>query len=329
MAFNEQDLTQIFKTFPDIKPGSSVAIGLSGGPDSMALCWMLSKWSTSRNLNIHALTIDHGLRAESADEAVAVGESIKGWPNVHHEILRWEGHKPETRILEEARHARYDLMQGYLRSHKIEHLFIAHHQDDQAETFLIRLAKGSGLDGLAGMRKMIRQDDGILVCRPLLDITKEALVALCKSENIPYVSDPTNENQKYLRPRLRAARDILAEEGLTSKRLSVTAGRLARARAALEKFAQDLFDETVVEKSDDGFVFDWSALKMAEEELVLRVLLIAVGRIYPDDDYAPRMEKMENLLSRLMGEEGFKSATLAGCLFALNLKKGTLSVEKE
>jgi tRNA(Ile)-lysidine synthase len=168
-----------------------------------------------------------------------------------------------------------------------------------------------------------------MLCRPLLDIPKADLIALCQVEGIPFALDPTNENEKYLRPRLRAAREVLEEEGMTSKRLSVTATRLARARRALETIAQEIFDKTQKQKSAEEISFVWSALQKVPEEILLRVLMLAADELRPGEEYSPRMEKLESLMARLLAEEGFKSATLGGCLFSLVPKDGTLKIERE
>jgi len=238
---------------------SAVAAGVSGGPDSMALAWLLKDWAAAHNIALHLLTIDHGLRTESADEARMVADAVKDWPGTTHHILNWEGEKSDTRLLEAARTARYALMRDYCTTHNIHYAFVAHHQDDQAETFLMRLAKGSGLDGLAAMRTEQPMGEITLV-RPLLNIPKEDLVALCDAQNIPYVRDPTNEMTTYLRPRLRAVREALEQEGLTSKRLSTTAARFARARDALDIVADFIYNNALVEERDDAIVFDRKAL---------------------------------------------------------------------
>lgn len=315
--------------FPELAPGSVLAAGVSGGPDSMAMLWLLSQWARPRGVFIQAYTVDHGLRAESAEEAARVGEWVKRWPQVTHRILQWEGDKPGSRVLEEARGARYALMADAMAGAGAKYLFIAHHRDDQAETFLIRLAKGSGLDGLAAMRPLQPMQGGITILRPLLDVKKDDLVRMCKENTIPHVDDPTNKNQKYLRPRLRAAQDILEEEGLSSKRLGATAKRLARAASALEDFAHDLFSLALKEKREDGFLFDYKALHAAHEELVLRVLLCAMDGIHPEGEYGPRLEKVENLLERILKDPAFKGATLGGCIFAIDAKDETLWVGKE
>lgn len=301
-----------------------IALALSGGPDSMALCHMLSAESRA---DVHALTVDHGLRPESADEARQVAAWVRGWPNVTHHILTWAGDKPETRIMETARMARYDLMAAYCRDQGITDLYLAHHRDDQAETFLIRLAKGSGLDGLTGMAA-IQDRDGLVLRRPLLDLPKSDLIAYCQAHNVPFVNDPSNEKKDYLRPRLRAARDVLESEGLTSKRLAVTAARLSRARAALE-FYTDSFWRDHVSNAGVAVRIPLAALAAAPLEIAVRVLLRALMIFRPDDDYAPRMERVEALCTEILAR-GFKGATLGGCRFAISGKdQALLVIEKE
>lgn len=329
MTLSEQAFEEKLAAMRDEIAGRPLAVAVSGGPDSMALLWLLARWNKDLRQKIFVYTVDHGLRAESADEAARVQSWISGWQNVSHRILRWEGDKPETRILEAARVARYALLAAAMKRDGAESLFIGHHRDDQAETFLIRLAKGSGLDGLAGMRAVQESPLGIKLLRPLLDVPKQDLVDLCRAENIPFVEDPTNENEEYLRPRLRAAQRILAEEGLSAKRLSVTAGRLARARDALERLSLELFDRAVTARCENGLSMDFNMLRDAPEELVLRALLRAMEEVAPADDYGPRMEKLETLMARILGEADFKGATLGGCVFAKRDKNRALWVGKE
>jgi tRNA(Ile)-lysidine synthase len=165
--------------FPSALKDLVFAVAVSGGPDSMTLAKLLSSWATQNNKTIHALTVDHGLRAESADEAAQVAAWLKNWPNTRHSVLKWEGDKPQNRIQEEARNARYRLMTDYCAGQGISSLFLAHHQDDQAETFLLRLAMGSGLDGLAAMRAVHKTGAGLILLRPFLTLPKERLLATC------------------------------------------------------------------------------------------------------------------------------------------------------
>jgi tRNA(Ile)-lysidine synthase len=329
MGLSKNDFDLKMKDFPDIPAGSTIAVGVSGGPDSMALLWLLSYWAKDRNISINAYTVDHGLRPESAGEARTVSEWVKDWPKITHHVLVWEGEKPESRILEEARGKRYALIAEAMKKSGTQYLFVAHHRDDQAETFLIRLAKGSGLDGLAAMRPLQKTEHGIILLRPLLDVSKDDLILLCKDNKIPYVDDPTNKNEEYMRPRLRAAQDVLEEEGLSAKRLALTAKRLARAASALDDLSHDLFTTAIVEANDNGFRFDYKAIHAAHEELVLRLVLQAMDRIHPGGEYGPRLEKVENLLARILRDPDFKGATLGGCIFAIDAKNETLWVGRE
>lgn len=313
----------------DFAAEKTIAAGVSGGPDSMAMLWLLNEWAQKHNVRVQAYTVDHGLREESATEAAEISGWVSGWTSVRHRVLRWEGVKPRTRILEEARAARYALMADAMRKDGAKSLFIAHHQDDQAETFLIRLAKGSGLDGLACMRALQIFEDDLTLVRPLLDFSKEDLVSMCRDNNIAYADDPTNKNERYLRPRLRAAKDILEEEGLSAKRLAATASRLARARAALEDMSRDLFTRALLERRKDGFLFDYKALRAGHEELVLRVIQAAMEELRPGNDYAPRMERLENLMHRILKDGDFNGATLGGCLFAPDRENETVWIGKE
>lgn len=328
MGFEFSDFEACVRRLPDTAAVAGFAAGVSGGPDSMALLHLLSRLAEKNGAVIHAYTVDHALRPESGAEAARVGEWVSGFANVRHSVLRWDGDKPRSRILEEARAARYELIRAQMKKDGARHLFIAHHRDDQAETFLIRLAKGSGLDGLAAMASVQDVRD-ITILRPLLDVPKDDLIAYCNANGIPYVDDPTNENERYLRPRLRAARTVLEEEGLTSKRLSATAARIARARAALEVLSAALFEEAVLKRFEDGCAFDLARLRSAPEELTLRVLLKAMDEINPREDYPPRLEKAEALCARIRDDESFKGATLGGCIFSLDGGRAELQIVKE
>ena len=215
----------------DIGGAHAIAAGVSGGPDSMALCFALSAWCAAHrpDITLHALTVDHGLRPDSTQEAQHVQEKLACLSNVSHHILTWDhAEKPASRIQERARTARYDLMRAYMQAHDIRHLFLGHHMDDQAETFLLRLSSGSGLDGLSCMAHRQGRAPDFIVCRPLLGMCKTDILSFCDAHNIAFIHDPSNESAAFARVRLRRSMDILAAEGLSSKRLGVTAMRLAR-----------------------------------------------------------------------------------------------------
>lgn len=305
---------------------SDLAVGVSGGPDSMALLWLLQDWCSKQDKTLHVVSVNHGLRAEAYDECKLVQSYCERFDRVCHEVLVWEM-PSDVRVQEEARKARYDLMRGYCESHDIKMLFLAHHQDDQAETVLFRLAKGSGLDGLSGM-SVVQDFEGLVLCRPLLEVSKMDLVQFCKDKDIPFVDDPSNENASFARVRLRRSMDVLAEEGLTSKRLSVTAKRLARARNALDAMAIEALEKNTLNKNTDRIEFKKELLSN-HSEIVLRVILQSIVMIGLDKYYSPRMEKVEDLVGALQNDHSFRKRTLGGVIFERDDSRGCLILMRE
>ncbi|HEY0900937.1 MAG TPA: tRNA lysidine(34) synthetase TilS [Micavibrio sp.] len=291
-----------------VPDGGSVAVALSGGPDSMALLALIEEWAAPRDVTVLALTIDHALRAESAAEAA----QVQGWvcqyfPRVvHHIIRRDQAALSPTKLQEQARADRYRLMADACAQAAVPHLFLAHHRDDQAETFLMRLCKGSGLDGLAGMSAHVLRGD-LHLLRPLLGFDKARLVVTCAARGLPYVNDPSNGNNKFARVRLRGLTAALAREGLSARRLAATALRMGRARAALEFYAGQLWAQSLCadEATAGALVFDWHMLCAAPEDMRVRVLMRALAQVGAGSDgnsadrYGPRLEQVEALAAAL------------------------------
>lgn len=308
----------------------AVAVALSGGPDSMALLALVHEWAQARSIMVHAITVDHALRAESQAEAQRVsGHVATYFPGVRHKILRRD---PEnitaTKLQEQARHDRYEMMADECRAQGIKHLLLAHHQDDQAETFLFRLCKGSGTDGLAGMREQVVMNDVVRV-RPLLGIEKEQLVATCRARDLPFVNDPSNGSDKFARVRLRQAMGALTREGLSIKRLALTAWRLGRARAALDHYAAVAWERALLVTEGTGLTFDLAVLMAEPEDIRLRVLMRALTVVGDDGFYGPRLERVEELAQIIFTESGFARTTIHRCLIEKSAARRTLSICKE
>ncbi len=288
-----------------------VALAVSGGADSVALMRLVAAWRQRRApaLPLVVLTVDHGLRPDAADEARAVA----GWAacaGLPHETLRWTGPKPAGNLQAAAREARYRLLLEACRRHGADHLLTAHHLDDQAETFLLRLARGSGVDGLAGMAPRTQRGD-VVHLRPLLDVGKARLRATLRELGQDWIEDPSNGSARFARARLRALMPLLAEEGLDARRLAETAARMGRARQALEAAARALEAEAVDASPAGCAVLGIERLAAADEEVALRVLsrmLMSVG----GGGFPPRLERLERLWQDLKAP-GFRGATLAGC----------------
>lgn len=300
-----------------------VAVGVSGGADSLSLALLVDEWARARGGSALALTVDHGLRPESADEAAGVGARLAVL-GVRHAVLRWEGEKPSTGIQEAARIARHRLLSERCREEGILHLALAHHRDDQAETVLMRVARGSGVDGLAGIAA-VRGDANVRIIRPLLDVPREALRGYCRERDLDWIEDPSNANRAYARGRLRAAAGILAEEGLSSDRLNDTSRRAARARNALEAAAVTALARSAEFHPEGWVAIDPVPLGREPDEIALRALAHAVGAV-GGCTYAPRDEAMERLLTEF--RKGLKSGrTLGGCV--LWARRGAVVIARE
>ncbi len=293
-----------------LAPGPRLAVACSGGADSLALTLLAAAWAEARGLELVALTVDHGLRADSAAEAEAVGAWLAARGIAHH-VLRWGGPKPKANRAARAREARYRLLAAFCRGQGIADLLLAHHLEDQAETFLLRLGRGSGVDGLAAMAPQTSRE-GIRLLRPLLGVPRTRLRAYLRAAGQGWIEDPSNADPASARARLRGLAATFAAEGLTARRLAATAARMGRVRAALEEATERLVTEAA-RLDPAGFCrLDPEPLAAAPAEIGLRalarVLLAVSGTAHP-----ARLNRLERLYDALVTGRLGGGATLQGC----------------
>jgi tRNA(Ile)-lysidine synthase len=269
-----------------------LALAVSGGSDSTALMVLLAEWLAQTRQNpteVHVLIVDHGLRAQSRAEA----ETVAQWADqrkFRHAVLPWIGPKPSSGVQAAARAARYRLLAAYMRSVGLDLLMTAHTADDQAETLLMRLARGSGLDGLSAMAPLAPFDlprapgeAPMLLARPLLGLAKARLQAALQARGVGWLEDESNVALIFERGQVRAARETLHKLGLTGESLALTARRLQRARAALEATVAQFCAADAGDYRVDpcGFIrIEAAAFLQLASELQLRVLgkgIAAVG----------------------------------------------------
>jgi tRNA(Ile)-lysidine synthase len=292
------EAASLFRAVLPPAENSLCLLAVSGGPDSMALMRLATLAAPLLpGIAFHAATVDHGLRPEARDEALFVAE-VAGRIGMPHDILVWEEAKPATGIQKAAREARYALLESHAVACGAQTLMTAHTSDDQAETILMRLARGSGIDGLAGMRQM-KPLGRVMLARPFLDIPKSRLLATCAQEGWAFVEDPSNRDENYTRVRMRALLPLLGAEGLDPHRL-LRLGRRARdASDALESCAERAFLAARREMERPGLLlFDAAVLAQEPFEVLRRVLARAIGVIAQDTQqtpYGPRMERLEAL----------------------------------
>jgi tRNA(Ile)-lysidine synthase len=265
--------------FSDLESSPGLLLAVSGGPDSTALLFLAARWAKSLKPKpkLVAATVDHGLRKESKREAAGVAKLARTL-GVPHRILNWTGKKPKSGIQQSARKARYALLTQVARKAGAAHIVTAHTLDDQAETVLMRMTRGSGIGGLAGMARRSRLDGCVLV-RPFLDLPKARLVATLKAARIPYAEDPSNIDPKYTRARLRPLMAALVGEGLDARRLAVLAARLRRADAALEAETERVMASLPAGMAEQGAVtLPAASFAKLPSEIALRVLGRAVAK---------------------------------------------------
>lgn len=300
--------------FASSRDRAGVALAVSGGCDSTALLhlWVRARAVDPRLPPATVLTVDHRLRPEAAEEAriVATLAARLGLP---HRTLVRDGPKPGGNLQGAARRARYDLLFAATRAAGAEVLVTAHHAEDQAETFLARLARGSGVVGLAAMAPL-RRVDGLLLLRPFLEVPKARLAATLIAAGQTWIEDPSNRDRRHERVRLRQAAPLLAELGLDRDRLTATARAMARAAAAL-----DAAVAAAAAVGVDMHPAGWAVLRpdvfaAQPEEIRLR-LLARLLRAVGGADYGPRLEPVEGLAARLATADpaaGLPARTLAG-----------------
>ncbi len=186
-GFSAMDIGALFRPW---EAARGIVLGVSGGPDSVALMLLAAEWARARALPppLYVATVDHGLRKDSRGEAEMVARWAAGL-GLPHAILVWDGVKPKSRIQERAREARYDLLFAYAARIGADHVMTAHHADDQAETILFRVLRGSGVCGLSGMASSSERN-GLILARPLLAYAKADLVALMRIERASFFRRP-------------------------------------------------------------------------------------------------------------------------------------------
>lgn len=270
-------------------------LAVSGGPDSVALMLLAARWRRRADHDIAVATVDHGLRAGSRAEAEQVGAWARALGFVHH-LLTWSGAKPATRVQERARAARYDLLADCAQRTGADAIVTAHHADDQAETILFRLTRGSGVAGLAGMAALT-PCGGVVLARPLLALGKARLVAICEDAGHRFFSDPSNADESFARARLRALAPLLAAQGLDRDALLRLGERAARAEAALAHCAAQAADSAIVAADARSATFSAAALRSLPQETLQRLLAAQIAQLAPDRPL--RLERLERAAARL------------------------------
>lgn len=319
--------SELSTLFADLAKLKGLALAVSGGPDSTALMWLVAQWCKRLRAapKLVAVTIDHRLRKESAAEARAV-KKLAATLGVPHVTLRWSAAKPSRGLPAAAREARYAMLAKAARKAGTNCILTAHTRDDQAETFMMRLSRGSGLAGLASMPRYLSRGE-LTVVRPLLNVPKARLVATLQKAGIPFADDPTNRDTAFTRPRWRQLMPQLAREGLDARGIERLVARLARANAALEAVA-DRAEQALVRRDGARMLIEVKDFVTLPQEIRLRILHRVVDRV--GHEGPAELGKVEFLLDELNRAANERKPrpfrrTLAGAL--IGAARGTITIE--
>lgn len=286
-------------------------LAVSGGSDSMALMWLVARWAreTAWLGQLHVAVVDHGLRPEAVDEARFVEHKANLLGLACHK-LKWHGPYPATGIPAAAREARYDLLFDLAK--KLDAmLLVGHTQDDQAETVLMRLARGSGVDGLSAMEAFTVRG-GVELVRPLLDVSRQRLRATLKQVGMGWIDDPTNQNLAHERVRLREALAVLDDYGITQQAIARSARRLSSARSALDVATLDLIQNAVTIKANAFALMSLQTWMDVSKELQVRLVIELVRTFGGGGEIS--LSGAEAIAQWLCKGKG-RARTFAGCMF--------------
>jgi tRNA(Ile)-lysidine synthase len=296
--------------FSDSAP-SAIGVAVSGGGDSMALLLLLHRWAQPRGVTLYVVTVNHGLRAAAAEEAALAG-ALAQKLGLSHDILHWTGWQGQGNLQDAARQARRRLIADWASKKQIEYVALGHTEGDQAETVLMRLARGSGVDGLSAMSARTERTGGStagpVILRPLLTLSRDTLREFLRSEHQSWADDPSNEDHRFDRVKARQILPQFAPLGIDAARLADVADNMQDARAALSFYAHAAAcDMARLDMGD--VIFERRALAALPAETRRRLLAHAL-RWISSARYAPRRAKLATLLEILLNGQG---ATLHGC----------------
>lgn len=289
---------------------TKIAVAVSGGADSLALAFLLNAFAKENNIAVTALTVNHNLRLEAKEEADYVAE-LMAKNNIPHFTLEWK-HPPLDKGIEtKARKARYDLLFGWCREKQYQILATAHHLRDQAETFLMRLQRGSGVDGLAAIEEASHRENVVLL-RPLLAFSPDELKAFLIEKGIVWKEDASNNCDDFLRVRVRKALPFLEQNlGLTLKKMAAAAAALSKVRNYFFKETDKFITTSCTMWYGQGWSFARKQFNAQPDEIKYRVL----GRLIKEiggNEYMPEYVSLLRLQQQL-DSDGFKGCTLGGC----------------
>ena len=312
-----KDLSKIFSNFKSKLNSTNkkkFVVAVSGGPDSLALAALSKAYTYCYKSKFYYVLINHNIRRNSLQEAKKVKNLLQK-KQINLKIIS-NKKKIEKNIQGEARNIRYELLSNFCLKNNIRSLITAHNLEDQVETFLIRLSRGSGLRGLSAMRPKSKISSKIDLYRPLLDTKKEFLIKISKKTFGNFIKDPSNKNLKYLRTKVRTLKKPLEKSGVEYEQIFKSIRNLSDSRDSLDDFLKKEFSK-IIKKKDSEILINLKKFKKHNNEIKMAIINASIKKL-KKNYYDPRAKKVINLI-RTIDKKGFKKSTLGGCIF---FKKG-------
>ena len=320
----KKKLLEIYKKFEiNLDLNQDFIVAVSGGPDSLVLAFLAKIYSIKNNIDVNFFIVDHKLRKGSTREAKLVKKKLKEY-SINLNILNWYGKKPKTNIQSIAREKRYKLLFENAKKLKVNNILLGHHQDDLLENFLIRILRGSGLNGLVSLDKRT-QNQKINLLRPLLDYNKKDLIYICKYIYGSFVSDPSNQDDKFKRVRIRILLNQLEKEGFDKKKFSLTIKNLKYANETIKFYTKKNLETNVFFLKRKSLAILNKNFFYQSDEVAFRSfkeIIKLIGKKY----YSPRGKKIDSIINLVNIKPTFK-VTLGGCV--IKKVNQTLIVTKE
>ena len=312
-----------FSTSLDIK--KNIAVAVSGGPDSLALAYLAKCYALKNNIKVKCFIVDHKLRKDSLLEAIAVKKILKKI-DIDCKILKWNGKKPSKNIQSLARDKRYFLLAKECKKNNIKNLLLGHHVDDMSENFLIRIVRGSGLNGLISFNKKTKyKDQNLNILRPLINTEKKDLIYISREVFNFFVNDPFNTNQSFKRTRIRNLLKSLEKEGFDKKKLILTINNLKDSDKSIRFYVQrNLKENAIFLNRKNIYILNQSFFDQSHE-IIFRSLTRII-QIHGKKNYPVRGRSIDMLIKGI-NAKSFSKVTLGGCF--IERTNETLIISKE
>ncbi|WP_415290816.1 tRNA lysidine(34) synthetase TilS [Candidatus Pelagibacter sp. Uisw_136] len=305
-------ISKVYSEFvSSLNARENLAVAVSGGPDSLALAYLAKCYSIKNKITVKFFLVDHKLRLESTKEAASVKKILQKF-DITCKVLSWKGKKPTRNIQSLAREVRYSLLAKECKKNNIKHLLLGHHSNDLFENFLIRVVRGSGLNGLVSFNKSVKyKNEELNILRPLLNLEKNDLIDISKIVFKFFIKDPSNINETYKRTRIRTLLESLEKEGLDLKKLKLTIDNLRDSDKSIKFYVKkNLKDNSVNFKKKDTCILNRNFFDQSHE-VVFRSLTFIIQKI--GKKYYPVRGKSINALINRITFKTFSKITLGGC----------------